>query len=129
MNLIGAFAVVSTLMLIAPSSLAAQVGTRADRIISAEKLEQSCSSAETSEVGRMNLSYCLGAITGIADAATTLTAFFERDQIICLAHNDNSESMRLAFMSYLQRNPADRELPAATVVITVLAKNYPCKAN
>lgn len=122
-------AVVFVPILVSQTSVYSQVGARADRILSAEQLEKRCSSNDNSEVGRLNLSYCIGAITGISDAATTLTVYFERDQVICLEQNDNADSMRLAFLSYLQRNPDDRELPAATVVITALVRNYPCKAG
>ena len=105
---------------------AAQGETRADRIMAASALAESCAGSEESEVGRLNQAYCLGAITGIADAAMTLNIALRGHQTICLTESDDAESMRLAYLSFYRRNADVQVMPAATAVIAMLQRNYPC---
>jgi hypothetical protein len=104
----------------------AQEGVRADRILSASELHSRCASTEASQVGRLGVAYCLGAITGIADATMTLNALYLNKQTICFEPKDDSESLRLAVLLFMENRPATFELPAATVVVTALQRQYPC---
>ncbi|OBV12181.1 hypothetical protein I603_0312 [Erythrobacter dokdonensis DSW-74] len=75
------------------------------------------------------IGYCLGAITGIADAAMTLNAVLTGKQTICLSKDVTADEMRLQFLVFVERRPDAMSLPAATVVIAVLQSSYPCKAG
>jgi hypothetical protein len=104
----------------------ANEGVRADRILTAGKLQETCAASDRTEVGRLQIAHCLGALTGIADTAVTLLAFFQRKQSICLLPSDNLESMRLAFLAHMEREPEDKDNAAATVMMVVLADSYGC---
>jgi hypothetical protein len=75
------------------------------------------------------IGYCLGAITGIADAAMTLNAVLTGKQTICLSEQVSSDAMRLQFLQFVEQRSDAMDLPAATVVIAVLQLSYPCKAG
>jgi hypothetical protein len=75
------------------------------------------------------MGYCLGAITGIADAAMTLNAALSGRQTICLSEDDTAEDMRLAFLLFSEKRPDVLDLPAATVMIAVLQSNFSCETN
>jgi hypothetical protein len=111
------------------SPLQAQEGVRADRILSTASLHERCAASEATEDGRLMIGYCLGAITGIADAAMTLNAVLTGKQTICLSEDVTADEMRLQFLLFVERRPDAMSLPAATVVIAVLQSSYPCKAG
>jgi hypothetical protein len=73
------------------------------------------------------IGYCLGAITGIADAAMTLNAVLRGKQTICLPKEANAEAMRLSFLMFVEKKPEVKDMPAATVVIALLQSGYPCE--
>lgn len=121
---------IAVLLLVAFASPAsAQEGVRADRILAASDLHGHCAASEATEAGRLSIGYCLGAITGIADAAMTLNAALSGRQTICLAEDNTAEEMRLAFLVFVEKQPQVMDLPAATVMIAVLQSNFPCEAN
>ena len=111
------------------SPVQAQEGVRADRILSTATLHEHCAASEATEDGRLMIGYCLGAITGIADAAITLNAALTGKQTICLSEDVTADAMRLHFLLFVERRPDAMTLPAATVVIAVLQSNYPCMAG
>ena len=110
-------------------SAASQEGVRADRILTTKDLHGHCSASEATAAGRLSIGYCLGTITGIADAAMTLNAVHLGKQTICLESDDTAEDMRLRFLMFLENSPDTMDLPAATVVIAVLQSSYPCEAQ
>lgn len=109
------------------SPIQAQEGLRADRILSVRDLHGHCAASEATEAGRLSIGYCLGTITGIADAAMTLNAVLAGKQTICLNSDDTAEKMRLSFLTFVERRSDVMDLPAATVVIAVLQSNFPCE--
>ena len=120
-------AILAALMFSSP--LSAQEGVRADRILTAKDLHGHCTASEGTEAGRLSMGYCLGAVTGIADAAMTLNAALSGRQTICLAEDDTAEEMRLAFLLFTEKRPDTLELPAATVMIAVLQSTFPCEVT
>jgi hypothetical protein len=107
--------------------LQAQEGVRADRILSVRDLHGHCAASEATEAGRLSIGYCLGTITGIADASMTLNAVLAGKQTICLEGDDTAEKMRLLFLTFVERRSDVMDMPAATVVIAVLQSNFPCE--
>lgn len=111
------------------SPLQAQESVRADRILSVRDLHGHCAASEATEAGRLSIGYCLGTITGIADASMTLNAVLAGKQTICLESNDTAEKMRLFFLTFVERRSDVMDMPAATVVIAVLQSNFPCEVK
>jgi hypothetical protein len=107
--------------------LQAQEGVRADRMLSVRDLHGHCAESEATEAGRLSIGYCLGTITGIADASMTLNAVLAGKQTICLESDDTAEKMRLLFLKFVERRSDVMDMPAATVVIAVLRSNFPCE--
>jgi len=103
-----------------------QESIRADRILSAQQLRDHCSESEGTEAGRLSIGYCLGAITGIADASMTLNATLAGRQTICLDSDDSADKMRLSFLVFTEQQPETLDLPAATVVIAMLQSYFGC---
>ncbi|MEP5939200.1 MAG: Rap1a/Tai family immunity protein [Erythrobacter sp.] len=126
MNLFNKLTMIGFAALVIANPVQGQEGVRADRILSARDLHKHCAASEATEAGRLSVGNCLGALTGIADAAMTLNAALSGRQTICLEADDASEKMRLHFLYFAERRPDALELPAATVVISVLQSNFGC---
>ncbi len=109
------------------SPVVGQEGVRADRILGARDLHRHCASSEATEAGRLSIGYCLGAITGIADATMTMNAVLAGRQTICLSEENDAEALRLSFLIFIERVPDAADLPAATAVIAALQTNFPCE--
>lgn len=104
----------------------AQEGVRADRLLTARELHEHCAAPEATEAGRLSIGYCLGTITGIADASMTLNAVLADKQTICLESDDTADKMRLLFLTFVEQRHDVLDMPAATVMIALLQSNFPC---
>jgi len=102
---------------------------------SGNRLYEDCKSEE----GDFKSGLCLGYITAVADAHietvfSMAVANMRNENVqlrtgFCLRSNVNIGQLRDVVFQYLQRNPSERDKPAAALVIAALSQAFPCSRN
>jgi hypothetical protein len=65
---------------------------------------------------------CLGYVVGVIDSRE-----FELGAELCASPKPTKEQIRDTVVEYLKKNPAQRALPAAALVVNALLQGFPCQ--
>lgn len=93
--------------------------------ITGEKLFDYCQA----KPGTAKKVYCLGYIIGVTDAMEDpfISKALPSQAKVCMPNKLRSSKLKDVVVSYLERNPQERDFEAQALIIVALTQAYPCK--
>lgn len=104
--------------------LSAQLNAAPLIFMTGERLLTYC---QNQDIDSRDRGICDGFLAGMADSATTIQSLNAGYVNVCINDSASPFQLRNAFLRLAERQPAQLKHAASSMVLAILASDYPCK--